>query len=110
MWIHNAIKIATDFKDELSAVFGAVLEYMIVGKKASNKLALMIFIVVTTIFVLQYIIDPIIIYFKLSEPYTKVLYAFGGLFGIEIFSLIVTLFPKAIKHWVYKKIGVDDDN
>ena len=104
--------LATFLKDwinELSALFGALVQFLIVGKNKKKRVRFFIFLIISTLFTMFYITEPLVVYYDLKAPYDRVIYAFNGLLSLELISIIVSTFPLALKKKILQTIGVEDD-
>ena len=108
--LHNLLLHTKDWINELSALFGALVQFIIVGKNKKKKFRFLVFLIISTIFTMFYITEPLVIYYKLSQPFIKVVYAFNGLISLELISILVVILPKAAKIKVLKTLGVEDDD
>ena len=104
----NIIEETKNFINELSALFGALVQFLIVGRNKKGRLKFFIFLIIGTLFTMFYVTEPIVTYYKLSAPYDRVIYAFNGLLSLELISIIVNVFPKALKKKILDTIGVSD--
>jgi len=104
------INFIKDWTNELSALFGAIVQFLIVGKNKKHKIKFFIFLIISTLFTMFYITEPIVVYYKLSEPYDRVIYAFNGLLSLELISILLNVFPKALKQKILDTIGVQNVN
>ena len=101
---------AAQYKNELAAAFGAMLQFIIVKKAGKGKITLLVTLAIITIFVTLYILEPLIEYFDIHKPMDRVIYAFGGLFSMEIMSILTTFLPRAVRAKILLKLGVDYDD
>ena len=106
---HIIVAYIKEWVNELSALFGALVQFLIVGKNKKKRLRFFIFLVIGTLFTMFYITEPLVAYYKLKAPYDRVIYAFNGLLSLELISIIVNVFPKAMKKKILDTIGVEDD-
>lgn len=109
MNMHIWVNFIKDWINELSALFGALVQFLIVGKNKKKRLRFFIFLIIATLFTMFYITEPLVAYYKLTAPYDRVIYAFNGLLSLELISIIVSTFPLALKNKILQIIGVEDD-
>ena len=99
-----------DWTNELSALFGAIIQFIIIGKNKKHKIKFFVFLILITMFTMFYITEPLVVYFKLEQPYAKAVYAMNALISLEILSIFINVFPKALKQKILDTIGVQNVN
>ena len=109
MDMHFITEYIKEWVNELSALFGALVQFLIVGKNKKKRVRFFLFLMIGTLFTMFYVTEPIVEYYNLEAPYDRVVFAFNGLLSLELISIIVNIFPKAIKKKILETIGAADD-